>query len=236
NKNKEEALLQTYDRTFSQLGVSLIAKTYGYANMYKNLDHEDVMHVENKLGKLEEQASKVVRDIMKASQVESQIVLLRRDLEDLQKFMQQHKLQIAQEVWLQNIREILETPHEDIKADLRIFLADRTISTYVATPKYVPINEYGRSTDRNMFTAFDSYLNSIGLERRDDDTFTFPFVKVTSATVHLVNSFLLNEAKPDLVLTFLSRSPGLLDFEKEIIHGVKQNSRGKLESPEKHLI
>ncbi|KAG9302056.1 hypothetical protein G9A89_021100 [Geosiphon pyriformis] len=50
------------------------------------------------------------------------------------------------------------------------------------------------------------FSQSIGLEIREDDTFTFPFVKVTSATVHLVNTIFLNETKPDLVLTFLSRS------------------------------
>ncbi|CAI2185524.1 2692_t:CDS:1 [Funneliformis geosporum] len=332
NRNNKDALLQTYDRNLSQLGFSLIAKTYGYANMYKDIDHEDAMNVEKKLSKLEEQASKVIRDIIKTSQVESQIVLLRKDLGNLRKFlfimnyrnrsrwsqfaenrfdnltwsmvenfMQQQKLKIAQEVWLQNIREILETPHEDVQNNLQIFSLDRTdyqlrmvdcflviwqagendefiitsngfgifegvngsvmlsqfqfayhwfyvispklalvlchssfrkeigpdllqkqfgftrsifeyvphppaIPKYVATPKEVPINEYGRSNDTNPFTAFDSHLKSIGLEKRVDDTFTFNFVKVSSATVHLVNSFLLNETKEDLVLTFLSHS------------------------------
>ncbi|GBB90544.1 hypothetical protein RclHR1_17530002 [Rhizophagus clarus] len=323
NKNKEEAFLQTYDRTTGQLGSSLVAKTYGYTNMYKDLDNEDVMHVEKKLGKLEERASKVVRDIISASQEKSQIILLRRDLEDLRKFlfimnyrngsrwsqftekkfdiatwnlveefMKEHKLQIAQEVWLQNIREILETPHEDIKDNSRIFFVDRAdyglrmfdcflaiwqagendefiitnngfgifegvnaiifqfayhwfyvispklmlvlchqtfrkeanidmgfkpsifkdvphptaIPKYVGTPKHVPIDKYGRFNDTNPFTAFDSYLSSIGLEKQENDTYTFSFVKVSSAFVHLVNSVLLNETKPDLVLTFLTHS------------------------------
>ncbi|KAG9302082.1 hypothetical protein G9A89_021126 [Geosiphon pyriformis] len=330
NKNKAEALLQIYDRKIGQLGISLVAKTFGYLNMYKDLNHEDAMHVEDKLSKLEEKASKVVRDIIKASQVESQIVLVRRDLSNLRKFlfvmnyrnrhrwaqfsnesfdiltllmvkkfMREQKLKKPQELWLQNIREILETPHEEIKDNLRIFTLDReayelrmvdsflviwqagendkfiitcngfgifegvnrlgilvpfqipyhsfyvispklvlvlchtlfrtengfegiekkfgfnrsifeyvphqpATPNYVATPKYVPPNKYGRSTDSNLYTAFDSYFQSIGLERREDDTFSFPFLKVTSATVHLVNSILLNEVKPDLVLTFLS--------------------------------
>ncbi|CAG8471706.1 135_t:CDS:1 [Ambispora leptoticha] len=332
NKIKEEALLQTYDRTVGQLCVSLTAKNYGYTNMYKDLDHQDVMHVEDKLSKLEGRASKTIRDIITASQKENQIALLRRDLGDLRKFlfimnyrnrsrwsqfanekfdvmtkllvknfMHEHKLKSAREVWLRNIREILDTPHEDVKDNMRIFDLDRNdyqfrmidcflviwqagendefiitsngfgifegvtgpglfgqfqfayhsfyvispklvlvlchasfreeigpdtmqkklgfnrsilenaphppaIPTYVAIPKHVPIDEYGRSTDRNPFTAFDSYLKSIGLERREDDIFTFPFAKINSATVHLVNSVLLNETKEDLVLTFLSHS------------------------------
>ncbi|CAJ0763762.1 2758_t:CDS:2 [Entrophospora sp. SA101] len=270
--------------------------------------------------------------------VENQIVLLRRDLSNLRKFlfimnyrnpqrwsqftmkkfdfatlqlvedfMRQHKLQHTREVWLQNIREILDTPHEDIKNNSRIFFIDRddyrqrmidgflviwqagendefiitsngfgifegvtgtmvgglpfqfayhyfyvispklalvlchtslrnerkeigsdvwtetfktmgfkrsilenaphpaAIPNYVATPKYVPSHEYGRSTDRNPETAFDSLLNSVGLKRQEDDMFTFRFAKIPSATVHLVNSILLNETKPDLVLTFSSR-------------------------------
>nr|CAG8602399.1 2600_t:CDS:1 [Entrophospora candida] len=306
--------------------------------MYKDFNHEDAMHVEEKLAKLEGYASKMIRDILKASQVENQIVLLRRDLSNLRKFlfimnyrkphrwsqftmkkfdfatlplvedfMRQHKLQHSREVWLQNIREILDTPHEDIKNNPRIFSIDRddyrqrmidgflviwqagendefiitsngfgifegvtgtmlgglpfqfayhyfyvispklalvlchtslrnerkeigsdvwtetfktmgfkrsifenaphpaAIPNYVATPKYVPSHEYGRSTDRNPETAFDSLLNSVGLKRQEDDMFTFRFAKIPSATVHLVNSILLNETKPDLVLTFSSR-------------------------------
>jgi hypothetical protein len=329
-KNKEEALLQIYDRKTGQLDTSLVAKTYGYTNMYKDLDHENVMHVEEKFGKLEGRAAKTVKDIISTSREKSEIVLSRKDLEDLRKFlfimnyrnrsrlaqftekkfdiatwtlmenfMKEHNLKIAQEVWLQNIREILETPHMEIENNSRIFWVDRTdyklrmfdcflviwqagendeflitkngfgifegvdakplfqfayhwfyvispklvlvlceqsfrkeigfntefhagfrpsifknvphppaIPKYVSveTPKYVPPNEYGRSTDKNPFTAFDSYFNSIGLERREDDTFTFPFVKVTSDTVHLVNTVFLNEAQPDLILTFLSHS------------------------------
>ena len=63
-RNRDEALLQTYVRTNDQLCDSLVARTYGYTNMYKDLDNGDVMHVEKKLGKLEERTSKVVRDIM----------------------------------------------------------------------------------------------------------------------------------------------------------------------------
>ena len=55
--------------------------------MYKDLNHEDVMRVEEKLSKPERQASSVVHDIIKASKVESQVVLIRKDLEDLRKFL-----------------------------------------------------------------------------------------------------------------------------------------------------
>src|SRR6266540_2378162 len=87
DKNKEEALLQTYDRTISQICFSLVAKTYGYTNMYKDLEHEDVMRVEKKLATLEMQASNVIHEIVKASQKESQVVLLSTALNNLYKFL-----------------------------------------------------------------------------------------------------------------------------------------------------
>ncbi|KAG9300651.1 hypothetical protein G9A89_023449 [Geosiphon pyriformis] len=312
NRNKEEALLQVYNRAIGQLDVSLAAKTYGYQDMYKNLNHENAMHLEEKLAKLEEKCSTVVRDIIKASQVKSQVVLLRRDLENLRKFlfimsyrnrsrwsqyanedfdlftwsmvidfMRQNNLKKAQEVWLQNIQEILETPHEEIKDNLRIFLIDRAEYDTRMVQCFLVIWQAGENDEfiltNNGFGIFEGTNNSLGIfgpsqfayhwfyvispklvlvlchplfridngldiiekelelrrsifehvshkpatpkyaaiakhvpihkfARREDDTFTFPFVKVDSATVHLVNSVVLNEAEPDLVLAFLSRS------------------------------
>ncbi|CAG8682389.1 9855_t:CDS:2, partial [Dentiscutata heterogama] len=40
-------------------------------------------------------------------------------------FMQEHNLQNSQEVWLQNVREIIDTPHNDVKDNTRIFPIDR---------------------------------------------------------------------------------------------------------------
>src|SRR3954447_26996231 len=48
-KKIEVELLQMFNRKENRLGVSFIRKTYGYKNMYKDLNHEDVMHVEEKL-------------------------------------------------------------------------------------------------------------------------------------------------------------------------------------------
>jgi hypothetical protein len=281
----------------------------------------------------------VVQDIIKASKVESQVVLLRKGLEDLRKFlfimnyrndsrwsqftdgnfdpatdslvksfMQQHKLKSAQEVWLQNIREILDTPHTEIKNNSKIFSVDRddykqrmvdrflviwqagendeflitsngfgifegvtgsvvTLpfqiayhSFYVispkltlvlchsafrqelqkdavfellgrrsifediphppATPNYVGRidpssrglnNEFKTSSDTQpnnadiydfISNSFETKLNSMGFKRKWNDTFTFPSVKISSATVRLVNFMFLNEAKEDLILTF----------------------------------
>ncbi|CAJ0753718.1 12196_t:CDS:1, partial [Entrophospora sp. SA101] len=114
--------------------------------------------------------------------------------------LRNERKEIGSDVWTETFktmgfkRSILENaPHP------------AAIPNYVATPKYVPSHEYGRSTDRNPETAFDSLLNSVGLKRQEDDMFTFRFAKIPSATVHLVNSILLNETKPDLVLTFSSR-------------------------------
>uniref|UniRef100_A0A1D1YZY9 Myosin-14 n=1 Tax=Anthurium amnicola TaxID=1678845 RepID=A0A1D1YZY9_9ARAE len=334
---RKAELLQTYDREKNQLGVSLISKTYGHWNMYKDLNNEHVMHVEEKLSKLEGQASKTIQDILKASQVQNQVVLLRKGLEDLRKFlfvmnyrnghrwsqyanenfdsvtksmvktfMREHNLQRPEEVWLQNIREILDTPHEKVKDNQKIFFIDREDykqrmvdcfliiwqagendefiitsngfgifegvngvimglpfqyayhSFYVispklvlvlcpswfrkeigtdhiykiyggkrsifdnvphpaATPNYVgpvdtsrikPNNQHSQPDITDPFELqshlFEMTLNSRGIERQWNDTFTFPFVKINSATVHLVNFILLNEVKPDLVLTFLS--------------------------------
>ncbi len=151
-KNKAKVdLLQTYDRKNDQLGVSLISRTYGHKNMYKDLNYNDVMHVEKELSKLENRASNVIQNIIKTSQTESQVVLFRRDLEDLRKFlfvmnyrnstrwvqftdkkfdsitglevetfMQQNNLQSTREVWLQNIRETMATPHDEVKDNLKI--------------------------------------------------------------------------------------------------------------------
>jgi uncharacterized protein YxeA len=59
NKKKVEIeRLQTYDRKGNRLGFSFIRKTYGRKNMYKDLNHDDVMHVEDKLSKLEGQGDK----------------------------------------------------------------------------------------------------------------------------------------------------------------------------------
>ncbi|CAG8455068.1 21252_t:CDS:1 [Dentiscutata erythropus] len=340
SKKKGESL-QIYDRANDQLCISLIARIYGDINMYKDLNHNDAMRVEKKLSILEEKASKVVRDIIETSQMKSQIVLLRKDLADLRKFlfimdyrkpsrrnqfadkrfdivtgsmvenfMQEHNLQSSQEVWLQNVREIIDTPHEDVKDNTRIFVVDRMdyrlrmidcflaiwqagendefIMTsnsfglfeginydvpiqvggfggprqiafhwfYVISPKlavvlcasgfregvgfealdkflgfkhrsifknvshpppipeYVgfkepsklrPESEFDKPFDfREFDNRFDWWANQSGLKKQDNDKFTFTFVKANSATVHLVNSILLNEANPDLQLSFLS--------------------------------
>ncbi|CAG8655007.1 11715_t:CDS:1, partial [Paraglomus brasilianum] len=314
--NKKEALLQTYNKEKGQIINSLVGKTYGYMNMYKDLNNKDVMYVEKELSKLEGKASLTVRRIINASQTENEIDLVRKHLENLRKFlfimnyrnchrwsqfanekfdsftwallrehMEEHKLKKAHEVWLQNIRGILETPHKDIKDDSRIFSVDRTdyqqrmvdcflviwqagdndefIITsngfgifegfsgvgpvgpfqlayhwfYVISPKlvlvlcthgteiigsmfgkksilanaphplakvkYAPISESSHSTGG---TAFDELLRCEGLERTENDTLTLPFAKISSDTVSLVNSILLNETEPDLILTFLSPS------------------------------
>ncbi|RIA89097.1 hypothetical protein C1645_825339 [Glomus cerebriforme] len=337
-KKKEQRkaeFIQTYDRKNNQLGVSLISKTYGYPNMYKDLNNEDVMHVEEKLSKLERQASETIHNIVKASQTEDKIVLIRKDLEELRKFlfvmnyrnghrwsqftnedfdsatglevknfMKQYNLRRPEEVWLQNIREILDTPHSEVKDNQKIFTIDRNDykhrmidcfliiwqagendefvitcngfgifegitgivfgapfqyayhSFYVISPKLVLVlcpsafrkeigtdylykfydgrrslfenvphpaaipnyvgsaNTSRRKSNNEQFKGNDMHdlqshlfkmaLNSKGIEKQWNDTFTFPFVKIDSTTVHLVNFILLNEVKPDLILTFLS--------------------------------
>src|SRR5690349_3704101 len=47
--NKKEALLQTYDKKNSQIINYLVRETYGYENMYKDLNNKDVMYVEKEL-------------------------------------------------------------------------------------------------------------------------------------------------------------------------------------------
>ncbi|RIA89091.1 hypothetical protein C1645_738901 [Glomus cerebriforme] len=302
--------------------------------MYKDLNNEDVMHVENKLSELERQASETIHNIVSVSQTKDKIVLIRKDLEDLRKFlfimnyrnghrwsqftserfdsatrlevknfMKQYNLQRPEEVWLQNIREILDTPHSEVKDNQKIFSIDRYDykhrmmecflviwqagendefiitnngfgifegitgivvpfqfvyhSFYVISPKLVlvlcfgafrqevgtdrlyehfggkrsmfenvphpaaitnyvgPVNTSCRESNNEEFNGNDIYdlhshlfnknLNSMGLKTQWNDTFTFPFVKINSATVNLVNFFLLNEVNPDLILTFLSR-------------------------------
>ncbi|CAG8460524.1 1248_t:CDS:1 [Paraglomus occultum] len=323
NWNKKNALLQAYDNKNGQIINSPVRRTYGYMNMYKDLDNKDVMYVEKELSKLEEKASHMIKDIINASQTKNEIVLVRKNLENLRKFlfimnyrsrsrwsqfadekfdfmtrallqkhMEEHKLKKAHEVWLQNIRGILETPHKNIKDDSRIFSVDRTdyqqrmvdcflviwqagdndefIITsngfgifegfsgilpfgqlpfqfayhwfYVISPKlvlvlcnhmaefvgsqfnrksilanaphprpipvYAPISESSHSTTGGTAfdDKFDEQLKRMGFERTENDNFTFSFAKISSETVSLVNCILLNETKPDLILTFLSPS------------------------------
>jgi hypothetical protein len=73
-------------------------------------------------------------------------------------------------------------------------------------PKCVRLsNEDYHSTDGNV-TLIEGLLNARGFKIEEADKFTFPFVRVASATVHLVNAVILNESKPDEILTFLSHS------------------------------
>ncbi|CAB4423100.1 unnamed protein product [Rhizophagus irregularis] len=73
-------------------------------------------------------------------------------------------------------------------------------------PKCVRLsNEDYHSTDGNV-TLIEGLLNARGFKIEEADKFTFPFVRVTSATVHLINAVILNESKPDEILTFLSHS------------------------------
>ncbi|GES76822.1 hypothetical protein RCL_jg23561.t1 [Rhizophagus clarus] len=244
-------------------------------------------------------------------------------------FMQERNLQKPKEVWLQNIHEILDTSHEEVGNNEKIFSIDREDykhrmidcflliwqagendefiitsngfgifegvtgnmfgafpfqyafhSFYVispklvlvlcpssfrkeigtdhlykffggkrsifenvphpaAIPKYVGTVNASRSKSNNehnhskfdptdIFSlharAFEKTLKSMGIEKQWNDTFTFPFVKLDSATVHLVNFILLNEVKPDLILTFLSRPylyKTIVKYHKKV--GVQQD-------------
>ncbi|CAG8504440.1 25257_t:CDS:1, partial [Racocetra persica] len=82
-KNKEDALLQVYDRKNNQFGISFVSKTYGIVNMYKDFNHEDAMRVEGKLSTLETQASNVIHNIVNASQNGNQVDLSSTDLNNL---------------------------------------------------------------------------------------------------------------------------------------------------------
>ncbi|CAG8663113.1 12187_t:CDS:1 [Acaulospora morrowiae] len=359
---RKAEILQTYDREKDQLGTSLIGETYGYRDMYKDFNNKDVMHVEERLSKLEGIASKTIKYILKESQEQNQVVLFRKNLEDLRKFifimnyrndnrwrqftgdnfdpitklmvkdfMQQQNLKRPEEVWLQNIREILDTPHHEVKDNMKIFKVDRDeykhrmvecfliiwqagendefIVTsngfgifegvsgtsfglpfgfvyhlfYVISPKLVLVlcpspfrKEVGKTEilykrfggQRSIFEnaphpaaipkhvgrvntscsgssnepkfnitngtdildwkfhKFDAALKANGIERRWNDEFTFSFVKINSATVHLVNAILLNEVKPDLVLTFFSHSylyKTIVKYHKDYKDSVKKD-------------
>ncbi|CAG8496784.1 5656_t:CDS:2 [Scutellospora calospora] len=302
DNNERIFLLQIYDRKTDQLDVSLVSRTFGYVDMYRNIKYEDEMRVEKELSELERRASNVVKEIIKESQAASQVTLFRKDLYDLRKFlhvmnyrntsrwsqftekrfdaqtlkmvedfMQEHKLQSAKEVWLQNIYETIKTPYDVVEANPRIFSLDRDefmfrknyyvviwqagendefIVTnngfgifegvngmifqsqfqfafhffYVISPKLMLVlcnNFFRNETTKNLMYKFFGRDHSVFEnaprplassryiapgEYRENDTFTFPFVKLPSATVHLVNSFFLNEARPELVLAFLSHS------------------------------
>ncbi|CAG8738122.1 11371_t:CDS:1 [Dentiscutata erythropus] len=317
-KNKDNALLQVYNRNNNQFDISPVSKTYGITNMYEDFNHENVMQVEKKLCKLETQASDVIHNIVNASQKENQVILSSTSLDNLRKFlfimnyrkphrwsqfinedfdiytllslkkfMQDNNIQYPREVWLQNIREIIDTTNKDIKNNLRIFGPDRhdymdfmidrflviwqagendefiTTSNgfgiydgrdvpfskghvanryyYVISPKLVLVlcttllreefrehmphsnffkdvphpgipkcvkidNEHDCNNNGNPPTFIDSFLSSLGFKIEECDKLIFPLVKVNSATVHLMNTIILNETKSDEVFSFLSHS------------------------------
>ncbi|KAF0548956.1 hypothetical protein F8M41_025578 [Gigaspora margarita] len=212
-KNKKDAFLQVYYKNSNQFDTSLVSKTYGNMNMYKDFNHENVMRVEDKLSKLEMQAADVIHNIVNASQKGNQVVLSSTSLDNLRKFlfimcyrkphrwsqfinedfdiytlaplkkfMQDYNLQHPREVWLQNIREILDTTHKDFNNNLRIFGSDRRDYLDFMMDRFLVIWQAGEN---------DEFITTI---------------KVNSATVHLVNTIILNETKPDEVVSFLSYS------------------------------
>ncbi|CAG8750936.1 4105_t:CDS:1, partial [Racocetra fulgida] len=78
-------------------------------------------------------------------------------------------------------------------------------------PEYVNISQLKLKLDSESDDEFDCFEKDwwdkqTGIKRQPDDKFTFTFVKVNSATVDIVNSILLNEATPDLQVSFLSLS------------------------------
>ncbi|CAG8504726.1 28335_t:CDS:2, partial [Dentiscutata erythropus] len=97
-------------------------------------------------------------------------------------------------------------------------------------PEYVEIDdEHDRNNDENHNDLFQNLLNSQGLKTEESDILTFPLVKVNSATVHLVNTLILNETKPDEdeVLSFFSYSnlykAVVKYYKNEVLVLIKQN-------------
>ncbi|CAG8754403.1 16194_t:CDS:1, partial [Racocetra fulgida] len=96
------------------------------------------------------------------------------------------------------------------------FLGIKYRSVFEDVPHPPPIPEYVNISQANTKLKPDDksddrfekdwWDKKTGIKRHPDDKFTFTFVKVNSATVHLVNSVLLNEATPDLQVSFLSLS------------------------------
>ncbi|CAG8543552.1 10717_t:CDS:2, partial [Acaulospora colombiana] len=188
--------------TNDQLGISSIGKVYGFVNMYEDLNSENVMHVERGLGDLEDKAAKVHANIINESQEKDQVALSRKDLEDLRK-----RFGIERSVFE-------DVPHPPATVE-------RVRKTN--NPPHIEPGEMDR------IKLFEYHLNVSGFQRDPDDKFTFPFVKITSATVHLVNSLILNQAKSDTVLTFYSLSylyKTIVKYPKQDIGVVDQDFTG----------
>ncbi|CAG8833867.1 35567_t:CDS:1, partial [Racocetra persica] len=77
----------------------------------------------------------------------------------LTKFMQDFKIQYPREVWLQNIREILDTTNKNIKTNLRIFEPDRNDYMDYMMDRFLVIWQAGENdefiTTSNGFGIYD---------------------------------------------------------------------------------
>src|ERR1044072_3184479 len=81
--------------------------------------------------------------------------------------MKEHKLKIAQEVWLQNIREILETPHEVLIDNARILSVDRTDYQLRTVDCFLAIWQAGEDDEfiitSNGFGIFEGINGDMGI-------------------------------------------------------------------------
>ena len=83
----------------------------------------------------------------------------------VEEFMRQHKLKRPQDVWLQNIREMLETSHNDIKDNEKIFWLDRDDYKTRMFDRFLVIWQAGENDEflitSNGFGIFEGVTGSI---------------------------------------------------------------------------
>lgn len=185
DKNKED--IKIYNINEDEINISKIKKSYGIKNMYKDLDEKDVMYVEKKISKFESICANIINKIKKEDNVINinrqdvenikKIFFImtyrhksRRDQylndnfdfltkKEINDFMKKQKIKTLKDVWLNNIKQILDTDHEKIQDNEKIFFIIRNdyfincLGTFISIWKIEDESEF-ILTD-NCFSVFE---------------------------------------------------------------------------------
>lgn len=147
-KNKKNIKIKYYNIKDNKLEICKTIRKYGVYNLYKDLNSEKVMEVEKELSKLENKCSNIINTILESNKhieikkkkmdelikflyimmyrkksrkeqyLESNFDDTTKDI--LDEFMYKHNMKNYEDIWLNNIKELLKTDHNQIKYNNKI--------------------------------------------------------------------------------------------------------------------
>jgi hypothetical protein len=185
NENKED--IKIYNLNEDKINICKIRKSYGIENMYKDLNETDVMYIEKNLSLIESTCANIINKIKKEDHVinisredvenikrfffimtyrhksrrdqylnNDFDIFIKKEIND---FMKKYNFKTPKDVWLNNIKQILDTEHEKIKDNEKIFSVIKNdyitncISTFISIWKIEDESEF-ILTD-NCFSVFE---------------------------------------------------------------------------------